>query len=175
MASFRYQHGDRPLEGYEIQQGIGRGGFGEVYFAISDSGREVALKALQNYEDIEVRGVSHCMNLKSPYLVDTFDVVQQPGSEEPFIIMEYIHGPSLRDLLVDNPKGLGVEQATFILDGLIKGLAQLHEGIDKEAVTLGRRYAPGRGMRREQQPDILKIRHDVSNCRGREVRPHQSR
>ena len=42
--AFTYKHGDRPLSGYEIQRGVGRGGFGEVYYAISDGGREVALK-----------------------------------------------------------------------------------------------------------------------------------
>ena len=57
MAGFQYQYGDKPLEGYTIQRGIGRGGFGEVYYALSDSGREVALKAIQGYEQIELRGV----------------------------------------------------------------------------------------------------------------------
>ncbi|HXK87882.1 MAG TPA: serine/threonine protein kinase, partial [Phycisphaerae bacterium] len=69
MNGFQYKYGDRPLEGYTIQRAIGRGGFGEVYFALSDSGREVALKAIQGYEQIELRGVSQCMNLKSPHLV----------------------------------------------------------------------------------------------------------
>ena len=63
MAIFRYQHGEKPLEGFTIQHGLGRGGFGEVYYAISDSGREVALKAVQNYEDIELRGIKHCICL----------------------------------------------------------------------------------------------------------------
>ena len=67
MQRYRYKHGDRPLEGYTIQRAAGRGGFGEVYYAVSDGGREVALKAVQNYEQIELRGISHCMNLKSPH------------------------------------------------------------------------------------------------------------
>ena len=57
MPAFRYQHGDRPLDGYTIEHGVGRGGFGEVYYAVSDSGRQVALKAVQNYEEIELRGI----------------------------------------------------------------------------------------------------------------------
>ena len=47
MKGFRYKHGDRPLEGYTIQRAAGKGGFGEVYYAVSDSGREVALKVLR--------------------------------------------------------------------------------------------------------------------------------
>jgi hypothetical protein len=42
MWAFQYKHGDKPLEGFTIQRAAGRGGFGEVYYAISDSGREVA-------------------------------------------------------------------------------------------------------------------------------------
>ncbi|MGA2440888.1 MAG: serine/threonine protein kinase, partial [Tepidisphaeraceae bacterium] len=71
---YQYKHGDRPLEGYTIQRAAGRGGFGEVYFAVSDSGREVALKLVMTYEQIELRGISQCMNLKSPQLVTIFDV-----------------------------------------------------------------------------------------------------
>ena len=38
--------GARPLEGYTIKRAIGRGGFGEVYYATSDAGKEVALKLI---------------------------------------------------------------------------------------------------------------------------------
>src|SRR5688572_30827316 len=55
MWAYQYKHGDRPLEGYTIQHAAGRGGFGEVYYAISDSGREVALKVVTTYEQIELR------------------------------------------------------------------------------------------------------------------------
>src|SRR5213595_4360173 len=71
---FQYKHGDRPLDGFTIQRAAGRGGFGEVYYAVSDGGREVALKLIQTYEQIELRGVGHCMNLKSPHLVTIFDI-----------------------------------------------------------------------------------------------------
>ena len=37
---FTYPSGARPLEGYTIKRGVGRGGFGEVYFATSDAGRK---------------------------------------------------------------------------------------------------------------------------------------
>ena len=69
MWTYQYKNGDRPLEGYTIQRAAGRGGFGEVYYAVSDAGREVALKAVTGYEQIELRGISQCMNLKSAQLV----------------------------------------------------------------------------------------------------------
>src|SRR6185436_2063325 len=106
MWSFQYKHGDRPLDGYTIQRAAGRGGFGEVYYAVSDSGREVALKFIQGYEQIELRGVSQCMNLKSPHLVTIFDV-KHNADGVPFVIMEYVSGPSLRQILDESPSGLG--------------------------------------------------------------------
>ena len=106
LYQYQYQFGDRPLEGYTIQRAVGRGGFGEVYFAISDSGRQVALKVIQNYEQIELRGIKQCMNLKSPHLVTIFDV-KYNDKGRPFVIMEYVSGASLRDLLDESPGGLG--------------------------------------------------------------------
>jgi len=124
--AYRFRHGDRPLNGFVIQRGVGRGGFGEVYYAISDGGREVALKYLCGNPEVELRGVSHCMNLKSPHLVQVFDV-QQSGEGEYFIVMEYISGPSLRDLLIAEPKGLGPQKAAFFVREIGKGLAYLHD------------------------------------------------
>ncbi|MHC4476575.1 MAG: protein kinase domain-containing protein [Planctomycetota bacterium] len=126
MQDFRYKYGDKPLEGYTVQRAAGRGGFGEVYYALSDSGREVALKAVQNYEQIEVRGISQCMNLKNPHLVTIFDV-KYNKQNRPFVIMEYVSGPSLRDLLAESPGGLGPQKAAFFLRETAKGLSFLHE------------------------------------------------
>ena len=126
MASYRYQNGDRPLDGFTIEHAVGRGGFGEVYYAVSDSGRQVALKAVQNYEDIELRGISHCMNLKSPHLVSIFDV-KYSDRNDPFVIMEYVAGPSLRQLLDESPEGLGPEKAAWFVREIGKGIALLHD------------------------------------------------
>ena len=126
MIAFQYKHGDRPLEGYRIERAAGRGGFGEVYYAISDSGREVALKAILGYEQIELRGISQCMNLKSPHLVTIFDV-KYNDQGRPFVIMEFVNGPSLRQLLDESPAGLGEQKAAFFLREIAKGLTFLHE------------------------------------------------
>jgi hypothetical protein len=125
-AGYRYQHGDRPLEGYTIQRGAGRGGFGEVYYALSDSGREVALKVVHTYEQIELRGIGQCMNLKSPHLVTIFDV-KYGNDGRPWVIMEYVSGPSLRELLDAAPAGLGTQKAAFFLREIGKGLTELHD------------------------------------------------
>lgn len=126
MYAFQYKHGDRPLDGYTIQRAAGRGGFGEVYYAISDSGREVALKVVTGYEAIELRGIGQCMNLKSPHLVSIFDV-KHNAQGRPFVIMEYVSGPSLRQLLDENPSGLGEQKSAFFLREIAKGLTYLHD------------------------------------------------
>ena len=60
---FAFVSGSQPLTGYTIKRGIGVGGFGDVYYAVSDSGKEVALKRIQRNLDIELRGVKQCLNL----------------------------------------------------------------------------------------------------------------
>jgi hypothetical protein len=126
MYTYRYKHGDRPLDGYTIQRAAGRGGFGEVYYAVSDAGREVALKVLTGYEQIELRGITQCMNLKSPHLVSIFDVRTNAQGQN-FVIMEYVNGPSLRALLDESPAGLGEQKAAFFLREIAKGLTYLHD------------------------------------------------
>jgi len=126
MAGFRYKHGDRPLAGYTIERAVGRGGFGEVYYAVSDSGREVALKVIQGHEQIELRGVGQCMNLKSPHLVTIFDI-KHNDEGTPFVIMEYVAGPPLQDLISETPGGIGTQKAAFFLREIAKGLTFLHD------------------------------------------------
>lgn len=124
--AYTFKHGDRPLDGYTIQRAVGRGGFGEVYYAISDGGREVAIKYLRDNPQVELRGVSNCINLKSPHLVSIFDVRQTTDGDYA-IIMEYCSGPSLRDLLVAEPNGFAPEKAAFFAREIGKGLSYLHE------------------------------------------------
>ena len=50
---YTFGSGARPLDGYTIKRAIGRGGFGEVYYATSDSGKEVALKLILRNLDVE--------------------------------------------------------------------------------------------------------------------------
>ena len=126
MQHYQYKYGDKPLDGYTIQRAVGRGGFGEVYYAKSDSGKQVALKVLQAHEQIELRGINHCMNLKSPHLVTVFDV-KHNDKGKPFVIMEYVSGPSLADMIKESPSGLGTQKSAFFLREIAKGLSYLHE------------------------------------------------
>jgi uncharacterized RDD family membrane protein YckC len=123
---YTFKHGDRPLDDYTVQRAVGSGGFGEVYYAVSDGGREVAVKYLRNNPQVELRGVGHCINLKSPHLVSIFDVKKNADGDY-FVIMEYCSGPSLRDLLIAEPNGFRPEKAAFFARELARGLAYLHD------------------------------------------------
>src|SRR3990172_3904174 len=123
---FTYAGGSRPLEGYTIKRGIGRGGFGEVYYATSDAGKEVALKLVQRNLDVELRGVAHCMNLKNPHLVTIFDVRTSENGDQ-WVIMEYVAGESLATVLERYPQGLPPEEIRHWLAGIVEGIGYLHE------------------------------------------------
>ena len=124
--AYTFKHGDRPLEEITVQRAVGRGGFGEVYYALADSGKQLALKYLRENPEIELRGIAHVMNLKSPYLITIYDV-KRNAAGEPFVLMEYVSGPSLRELMLAEPNGLGAQKSAFFLKGIAKGLSHLHE------------------------------------------------
>ncbi|WP_437206681.1 serine/threonine protein kinase [Planctomicrobium sp. SH664] len=123
---FAFPPESRPLDGFTIKRAIYRGGFGEVYYGLSDSGREVALKLLQNNSDIELRGVQQCLNLSHPNLVTIFDV-RQDESGDHWIIMEYIAGDTLDQVLRRYPQGMPVEQVRHWLQGIAGGTEFLHQ------------------------------------------------
>lgn len=118
--------GARPLPGYTIKRGIGRGGFGEVYYALSDAGKEVALKLIRRNLEVELRGVTQCLNLKHPNLVALYDV-RQDDEDNSWVVMEYVSGQSLEDMLDQNPRGLDPAEAYRWLEGIAAGAAYLHD------------------------------------------------
>lgn len=123
---FTHQPGAQPLAGYTIQRGIHRGGFGEVYYARSDGGKEVALKLLQREQDVELRGVRQCLNLKHANLVNLFDVRTDSEGEQ-WVVMEYVNGTSLEDVLAAFPNGLPIGEVQEWLCGIVAGVTYLHD------------------------------------------------
>lgn len=123
---FTYTADAKPVDGYTIRRGIHRGGFGEVYYAVSDAGKEVALKLLTHDLDTELRGVRQCLNLKHPNLVTTFDVKTDADGDH-WVIMEYIQGASLEDVLRSFPHGLPETEVTAWMRGLLDGVEFLHQ------------------------------------------------
>jgi hypothetical protein len=126
MSKFSYGSGARPLDGYVIKRGIGQGGFGEVYYALSDAGKEVALKLVRGNQDVELRGMQHCLNLKHPNLVTLYDI-RKGADGEVWVVMEYVAGDNLSDLLHQHPHGLPLDLAQKIFTDLAKAVGYLHE------------------------------------------------
>ncbi|MSR57148.1 MAG: serine/threonine protein kinase [Planctomycetaceae bacterium] len=115
-----------PLAGYTIKRAIDRGGFGEVYYALSDSGKEVALKLLQRNQQVELRGVRQCLNLKHPNLVTIFDI-KSDAEDDSWVVMEFVSGKSLEQVLEDHPKGLPIAEVEAWLSGMAAGIGFLHD------------------------------------------------
>jgi hypothetical protein len=123
---FAYPSGSRPLAGYTIKRGVGSGGFGEVYFATSDAGKEVALKLIRRNLDVELRGVTQCLNLKHPNLIGVFDIRTDEMGDQ-WVIMEYVSGESLDEAIDRHPNGMPLEQVLWWLRGVCAGVAYLHD------------------------------------------------
>jgi hypothetical protein len=140
---FTYTAGDRPLAGYTIQQGLGRGGFGEVYRGVSDGGKLVALKLVQRNLDVELRGVGQCLNLKHPNLAAVFDVKQGENGDQ-WIVMEYVGGETLDRVIARHPQGMPPGEVLTCLRGLCAGVGHLHgHGIVHRDLKPGNTFLEG--------------------------------
>ncbi|MEZ6095436.1 MAG: serine/threonine-protein kinase [Pirellulaceae bacterium] len=122
---FTYPSGSQPLEGYTIKRGIGIGGFGEVYFAVSEAGKEVAIKRIQRNLDVELRGVRQCLNLKHVNLIGLWDIKSNDLGES-WVVMEYVPGYCLRTRLADFPSGMPIEEAKDWFLSILAGVHYLH-------------------------------------------------
>lgn len=123
---FTYRSGQRPLSGYTLKRGVGQGGFGEVYFAVSDGGKEVALKLLHRHSDAELRGVAHCLNLKHPHLVHLYDLLADTRGDK-WVVMEYVFGESLGQWINRYPTGLPGELVKEWFAALARAVTYLHD------------------------------------------------
>ncbi|MCZ2344059.1 MAG: protein kinase [Bacteroidales bacterium] len=123
---FTYRSGQRPLDGYTIKRGVGRGGFGEVYFAVSDGGKEVALKFLRGHTEIELRGVASCLNLKHPNLVHVYDL-KSDSLGETWLVMEYVLGESMAQVIERHPHGLPLNLTKEWFVNLSRAVGFLHD------------------------------------------------
>src|SRR3981189_2120855 len=90
---------------YHIEREIARGGMAEVYLARAQSlDRPVALKALfpeyarePSFVERFRREAQAAANLNHPNIVAIYDWGQETGTY--FIVMEYVEGRSLRDVI----------------------------------------------------------------------------
>src|SRR5262245_36314463 len=123
---FTYSSGQRPLDGYTIKRGLGRGGFGEVYYGLSDGGKEVALKLVRSNISIEMRGMSQCLNFKHPNLVELYDLRTDSNGDH-WVVMEYVTGETLFTVLSRHPRGIAPALVCQWFAGMASAISYLHD------------------------------------------------
>ncbi|HEX7993779.1 MAG TPA: protein kinase, partial [Streptosporangiaceae bacterium] len=116
---------------YELDGIVGRGGMAEVYRARDlRLDRVVAVKTLredlardQTFQARFRREAQSAASLNHPSIVAVYDTGEDntATSHVPFIVMEYVDGRTIRDLLRDDRRLLP-ERALEITDGVLRAL-----------------------------------------------------
>ena len=123
-----YETGLRVSE-YVLEERIGAGTFGEVWQARHHIWNEerVAIKLptepeyvryLQR-EGIVVHGLRH------PNIVRVLGL--DPYADNPYLVMELVKGPSLRQVINEHSKGLPIDTTVTILRGILSAMVRAHE------------------------------------------------
>src|SRR4051794_34897453 len=133
--------GSRILAGrYEVGELIGRGGMAEVHIGHDTRlGRTVAIKVLRSdlardpsFQARFRREAQAAAALNHPAIVAVYDtgedIVTEPTgavSHVPFIVMEYVEGHTVRDILRDG-HAVPIEEAVDIAAGVLSALEYSH-------------------------------------------------
>ncbi len=122
---------------YELETVIGRGGMAEVYRARDlRLDRVVAVKTLRSdlardptFQARFRREAQSAASLNHPSVVAVYDTGEDMIGETsiPYIVMEYVDGSTLRDLLREN-RALLPEKALEVTDGVLRALEYSHRG-----------------------------------------------
>jgi serine/threonine-protein kinase len=122
---------------YELGDLLGRGGMAEVHIGRdSRLGRTVAVKMLRpdlarepSFQARFRREAHSAASLNHPSIAAVYDTGEDQlnGNPVPYIVMEYVEGSTLRDLLASGSR-LMPERALEIVDGILAALAYSHQG-----------------------------------------------
>ena len=140
-ASHVVDDGSRILAGrYEVGELIGRGGMAEVHIGYDRRlGRTVAIKILRSdlardpsFQNRFRREAQSAAALNHPAIVAVYDtgedVVTEPTgvvAHVPFIVMEYVEGHTVRDILRDGA-AVPIDEAVEITAGVLSALEYSH-------------------------------------------------
>lgn len=152
----KYQPGTRVSE-YRLEEPVGIGSFGEVWRArhhIWES-EQVAIKLptqpdyvryLQR-EGVVVHGLRH------PNIVRVLGL--DPYADIPYLVMELVSGPSLRDVINQHKQGLPGPTVHTVLEGMLRALVVAHE-----ANVLHRDLKPGNILLQLEKRPLAELRVD---------------
>ncbi|MDX2758701.1 Stk1 family PASTA domain-containing Ser/Thr kinase [Streptomyces europaeiscabiei] len=120
---------------YELGQVLGRGGMAEVYLAMDTRlGRTVAVKTLRadlardpTFQARFRREAQSAASLNHPAIVAVYDTGEDyiDGVSIPYIVMEYVEGSTLRELL-HSGRRLLPERSMEMTIGILQGLEYAH-------------------------------------------------
>jgi serine/threonine protein kinase len=135
--------GTRLLAGrYQVGELIGRGGMSDVHLGVdSRLGRRVAIKLLKpslatdpRFRVLFREEAQKAARMAHPTIVRVFDAGEETVREAngfetqvPFIVMEYVDGRLLRDIIADGP--LEPRQAVRIVSGVLTALEYSHRAL----------------------------------------------
>ena len=116
---------------YRVRARIARGGMATVYVATDlRLERRVALKVMhghlsddQVFQGRFIQEARAAARLADPHVVNVFD--QGQDGEMAYLVMEYLPGITLRDLLREQRR-LSIPQTITIMDAVLSGLAAAH-------------------------------------------------
>ena len=113
---------------YRILEKLGEGGMGVVYLAEDlHLGRRVAVKFLtstdRHYRARFIREARAVSALSHPNIAMVHDYGETTDGNQPFIVMEYVKGKSLSDLL---DEGLTMRRSVEIVSSIAEALGEAH-------------------------------------------------
>ena len=146
--------GEHPLLSgrYRVVRRLGAGGMGEVHLVedLKLDGRHFAVKLLPSFLAASKRAIAglkrealHAMNLSHPHIV-TVRGFEEMDTGQPFLVMDYVDGQTLEELLLERERMSEAEVARIF--------GPIAEALD---------YAHGRGViHRDVKPSNIMIRQD---------------
>lgn len=144
------------INGYKIEDFLGKGSFGEVYKASKDN-ITYAIKFIRTdfIFDIERerlhREIAALKRVQSDYTVKYFDSgdYTENFTNYKYIVMELVEGPTLREYLTKKNGPLDEEEAIDLITKILKGLADVHSKniIHRDLKPENIKIANGKGIR----------------------------
>ena len=120
------------LGGYRILYKIASGSFGRVYRGDDRSGQVVAVKILRNKwtmdkqkVDLFLREGKLGLSIRHPNIVSVLAVNQDSKTGQYYIVMEFVEGGNLRDL-INIRKKIGLDESLRIMEECASGLSGAH-------------------------------------------------
>ncbi|ACZ00252.1 MULTISPECIES: serine/threonine-protein kinase [Thermomonospora] len=142
----------RQIGRYRLVGRLGQGGQGVVYLAEAPDGTQVAVKVLHQHADARARERFHkevaTARRVAPFCTARILDVGEDGGA-PFVVTEYIDGPSLRDLVQRDGPRSGPELYRLAV-GTATALAAIHQ-----AGVVHRDFKPGNVLLGPDGPRVI--------------------